>query len=44
MCSTFGTTLAEELAEVEMAKMAWVEAAKAKGCIIPEPRYKPGIY
>ena len=34
----------EALAEVEMAKIAWVEAAKAEGRVVPEPRYRPVIY
>ncbi len=30
-CSAFGTTPAEALAEVERAKAAWLEAARAAG-------------
>jgi predicted RNase H-like HicB family nuclease len=44
MCSAFGATPAEALAELERAKQAWLEAAKAEGKPIPEPRYKPAIY
>ena len=44
VCSAFGTTPAEALAELEHAKSAWLEAAKAEGKPIPEPRYKPVIY
>ena len=44
MCSAFGETPAEALAEVEKAKTAWIEAAKAEGRVTPEPRYRPVIY
>jgi predicted RNase H-like HicB family nuclease len=44
MCSAFGATPAEALAELERAKQAWLEAAKAAGKPIPEPRYRPAIY
>jgi predicted RNase H-like HicB family nuclease len=43
-CSAFGTTPAEALAEVEVAKTAWLEAARTEGKPIPEPRYRPAIY
>ena len=43
-CSAFGETPAEALAEVEMAKAAWLEAARAEDKPIPEPRYRPVIY
>jgi len=43
-CSAFGRTPEEALKEVEAAKEAWLEAAKAEGKPIPEPRYKPVIY
>jgi predicted RNase H-like HicB family nuclease len=43
-CSTFGKTPEEALAEVEIAKSAWLEAARAEGKPIPLPRYKPAIY
>ena len=43
-CSAFGHTPGEALAEVEIAKAAWLEAARAGGQIIPEPRYRPVIY
>lgn len=35
-CSAFGRTPEEALAEVEKAKSAWIEAAKAEGKPIPE--------
>jgi len=44
MCSSFGETPAEALREVEVAKTAWLEAARAEGRVIPEPRYRPAIY
>ena len=43
-CAAFGKTPAEALAEVEIAKEAWIEAARAEGKPIPEPHYRPEIY
>lgn len=43
-CSAFGETPAKALAEVELAKAAWLAAAKAEGKPIPSPRYRPIIY
>ncbi|MEP6667580.1 MAG: type II toxin-antitoxin system HicB family antitoxin [Chthoniobacter sp.] len=43
-CSAFGATPAEALAEAEQARQAWLEAARAEGKPIPEPRYRPAIY
>ncbi len=43
-CSAFGTTQEEALLEVLKAKEAWLEAARASGKPIPEPRYHPAIY
>ena len=43
-CSAFGRSPAEALAEVERAKAAWVETARAEGRPIPEPRYRPEIH
>jgi predicted RNase H-like HicB family nuclease len=43
-CSAFGETPEEALAELEQARAAWLEAAKAAGKPIPEPRYRPVIY
>jgi len=43
-CSAFGATPAEALAQVEIAKLAWLEAARAEGKPIPAPRYRPVIY
>jgi predicted RNase H-like HicB family nuclease len=43
-CSAFGATPAEALAQVEIAKSAWLEAARAEGKPVPAPRYRPIIY
>jgi predicted RNase H-like HicB family nuclease len=43
-CSAFGDTPEQALAEVEQAKQAWLETARAEGKPIPSPRYKPVIY
>lgn len=43
-CSAFGATPEEALREVEVAKAAWLEAARAEGRPIPPPRYRPAIY
>lgn len=43
-CSAFGSTPEEALRQVEIAKDAWLEAARAEGKTIPEPKYKPVIY
>jgi len=40
-CSAFGATPAEALAEVQRAKAAWLETARAEGKPIPAPRYRP---
>jgi predicted RNase H-like HicB family nuclease len=44
MCSAFGETPTEALAEVELAKQVWLEAARIEGKPIPEPKYRPVIY
>jgi predicted RNase H-like HicB family nuclease len=44
MCSAFGDTAAEALAEVEAAKQLWLDSARAEGKPIPEPTYRPVIY
>jgi predicted RNase H-like HicB family nuclease len=43
-CSAFGNTAEEALHEVEIAKAAWLDAARAEGKVIPPPRYRPAIY
>ena len=40
-CSAFGASPAEALAEVERAKAAWLDAARAEGKPILAPRYRP---
>ena len=43
-CSAFGNTPAEALAQVEVAKKTWLEAAQTEGKPIPQPKYRPVIY
>jgi predicted RNase H-like HicB family nuclease len=43
-CSAFGDTPTEALRQVELAKVAWLDAARAEGKPIPLPRYRPIIY
>jgi len=43
-CSAFGTTPEQALAAVEIAKDAWLAAARDAGKPIPTPRYRPAIY
>jgi len=43
-CSAFGNTPEEALRQVEIAKDAWLEAARAEGKLIPVPTYRPVIY
>lgn len=43
-CSAFGATPEEALREVQIAKQAWLEAARAAGKPIPAPQYRPAIY
>jgi predicted RNase H-like HicB family nuclease len=43
-CSAFGSTPEQALAEVEIAKEAWLAVAREEGKPIPEPRYRPAIY
>jgi predicted RNase H-like HicB family nuclease len=43
-CSAFGSSPEEALTEVELAKEAWLAAAREDGRPIPEPRYRPAIY
>jgi len=43
-CSAFGSTPDEALKQVELAKIAWLEAARVEGKPIPQPKYKPVIY
>jgi predicted RNase H-like HicB family nuclease len=43
-CSAFGDTPEEALREVQIAKIAWLEAARAEGIPVPSPMYRPVIY
>lgn len=43
-CSAFGETPIEALQELEAAKQAWIETAKAEDKPIPLPAYRPVIY
>ena len=43
-CSAFGSTPDEALKQVELAKIAWLEAARVEGKSIAQPKYKPVIY
>lgn len=43
-CSAFGATAEEALRELEIAKAAWLEAARTEGKPIPAPKYRPLIY
>ena len=43
-CSAFGNSPAQALSELEIAKSAWLEAAKAEGKPIPPPTFRPAIY
>jgi predicted RNase H-like HicB family nuclease len=44
MCSAFGDTPSQALAEVEAAKQLWLDTARAEGKPILEPSYRPAIY
>ncbi len=44
VCSAFGESPAEALAEVLAAKESWLESAKSNGKPIPLPEYRPAIY
>jgi len=43
-CSAFGKTQDDALKQVQIAKKAWLAAAKSTGKKIPLPRYRPAIY
>jgi len=38
-CSAFGKTPSEALAQLEIARDAWLDAARAEGKTIPQPQY-----
>jgi predicted RNase H-like HicB family nuclease len=43
-CSAYGQSPEEALRQVQVAKTAWLEAARAEGKPVPRPRYRPAIY
>jgi predicted RNase H-like HicB family nuclease len=43
-CSAHGPTPQRALAEVMVAKAAWLEAARKHGNPIPPPMYRPVMY
>jgi len=43
-CSALGATAEEAVREVQIAKAAWLKAAKDRGKRIPKPKYRPAIY
>lgn len=43
-CSAFGATPEEALAELKVARQAWLEAARKAKKPIPRPQYRPAIY
>ena len=43
-CSAFGKSPAEALEQVQIAKTAWLEAARSLRKSIPRPKYRPAIY
>ena len=43
-CSAFGETAAAALAAVQIAKKAWLAAARKARKPVPKPRYRPAIY
>jgi predicted RNase H-like HicB family nuclease len=43
-CSAFGESPEAAVRQVEIAKAAWIAAARESGKPIPEPTYRPAIY
>ena len=43
-CSACGSTPEEALREAQIAKAAWLAAAKKRRKPIPKPKYRPAIY
>ncbi len=43
-CSALGDTPEQALAELQIAREAWLTAAREKGDPVPAPRYRPFIY
>ena len=42
--SAFGDTPDDALREVQKAKALWLQAVRAEGNPIPQPKYRPVIY
>ena len=42
-CSAFGKTPQEAVAEVMIAREAWIAAAREVGRQVPAPRYRPAV-
>ena len=43
-CSALGETPEKAVAEVQIAKEAWLQSAKKNNRTIPNPRYRPASY
>lgn len=43
-CSACGASPEEAVREVQVAKAAWLKAARERGKPIPQPQYRPVIY
>ena len=43
-CSAFGSSPEEALKQVQIAKAAWIDAARAEQLPVPLPKYRPIIY
>jgi len=43
-CSALGATPEEALAQLAIAREAWLQAARESGKAIPAPLYRPAIY
>ncbi|HEV2108988.1 MAG TPA: type II toxin-antitoxin system HicB family antitoxin [Thermomicrobiales bacterium] len=43
-CSAHGETLEQAVAEVQIAKHAWLEAAAEMGDSAPSPTYRPALH
>ena len=43
-CSALGDTAEDAVREVQIAKAAWLNAAKQRGKRIPKSNYRPAIY
>jgi predicted RNase H-like HicB family nuclease len=42
--SALGVTPEDALNELQIAKEAWIKAARSEGKPIPRPKYRPAIY